>query len=318
MKNFINPINYENIFSIDSFILMIEMIKFPKTYRYIENCIAYIGIYLYFLTCIFWITISGNIEFVKQYHNTFLFLYSFSKILKIYRIYNLSYFMWFIYVLLFNLILKQYQLYIQLKNKNLVYFFDIIFGLLTFPLQQINNNIFNLIRFICLFFLLILIIIIFFNEINKKVTIIKYKEDPYEEKNKFKLSIFYFLKILMIFSFLIFISKYVIIYFFVLNKISLLKDDIKKINILILIIEIFFVILHFISFSKVTFELYFVNEANKEENNNIEKKLSMNNKIGEQNYLNNYTKVNKEDEEDEDDSSDEEENDKKKDRYDKE
>ena len=152
MNNYTNPINYKNIFSIDSFILMIEMIKFPKTYRYIENCIAYIGIYSYFLTCIFWITISGNIEFVKQYHNTFLFLYSFSKILKIYRIYNLSYFMWFIYILLCNLILKQYQSYIQLKNKNLIYFFDIIFGLLTFPLKQINYNFFNLTRFVCLFF----------------------------------------------------------------------------------------------------------------------------------------------------------------------
>ena len=43
------------------------------------------------------------------------------------------------------------------------------------------------------------------------------------------------------------------------------------------------------------------------------------NKIGEeQNYLNNYSNVNKEDEEEEDYSSDEEENDKKKDRYDKE
>ena len=316
MNNYTNPINYKNIFSIDSFILMIEMIKFPKTYRYIENCIAYIGIYSYFLTCIFWITISGNIEFVKQYHNTFLFLYSFSKILKIYRIYNLSYFMWFIYILLCNLILKQYQSYIQLKNKNLIYFFDIIFGLLTFPLNQINNNVFNLIRFICLFFLLILIIFIFFKEINKKITIIKYKEDPYEEKNKFKLSTFYFLKILMIFSFLIFTIKYIIIYFFILKNVSLLKDDIKKLNILILIIEIFFVLLHFICFSKITFELYFENERNKEENNNIEK-LSMNNKIGEQ-YINNYSIVNKEEEEDEVDSSDEEENDKKKDRYDKE
>ena len=316
MKNNTNLINYNNIFSIDSFILMIEMIKFPKTYRYIENCIAYVGIYIYFLTCIFWITISGNIEFVKQYHNTFLFLYSFSKILKIYRIYNLSYFMWFIYVLLFNSILKQYQSYIQLKNKNLIYFFDIIFGLLTFPLKQINNNFFNLIRFICLFFLLILIIFIFFKEINNKITIIKYKEDPYEEKNKFKLSIFYFLKIIMIFSFLIFTTKYIIIYFFILKNVSLLKDDIKKLNILILIIEIFFVLLHFICFSKITFELYFENERNKEENNNIEK-LSMNNKIGEQ-YINNYSIVNKEEEEDEVDSSDEEENDKKKDRYDKE
>ena len=121
----------------------------------------------------------------------------------------------------------------------------------------------------------------------------------------------------MIFSFIIFTSKYIIIYFLFLTNISLLKDDIKKINILILIIEILFVLLHFLCFSKITLEIYFENEANKEENNNIEK-LSMNNKIGEQNYLNNYTKVNKEDEEDEDDSSDEEENDKKKDRYDKE
>ena len=50
----------------------------------------------------------------------------------------------------------------------------------------------------------------------------------------------------------------------------------------------------------------------------IIEKLSIMNKIGEeQNYLNNYSNVNK-DEEDEDDSSEEEENDKKKDRYDKE
>ena len=160
-------------------------------------------------------------------------------------------------------------------------------------------------------------IFVFSNEINKKITIIKYKEDPYEKKNKFKLSIFYFLKILMIFSFMIFTSKYIIIYFLFLTNISLLKDDIKKINILILIIEILFVLLHFLCFSKITLEIYFENEANKEENNNIEK-LSMMNKIGEeQNYLNNYSNVNK-DEEDEDDSSEEEENDKKKDRYDKE
>ena len=316
MKNLTNSLNYNNFFSIDSFILMVKMMKFPKTYRYIENCIAYIGIYLYFLTCIFWMTINGNFIFVKQNHNTFLLIYSFSKILKIYRISNLSYFMWFIYIILFNLILKQYHSYIQLKNKNIIYFFDFIFGLLTFPLKQINSNFFNLTRFISLFFLLILIIFIFNNEINQKITIIKYKEDPYEEKNKLKLSIFFYLKIIMIFSFIIFILKYSIIYFLILNNVSLLKDNIKKINILILIIEILFVLFYFVGFSKITFELYFENEANKEDNNNIEKLQK--NKISEVNYLNNYSNVNKEEEEDEDDSSEEEENDKKKDRYDKE
>ena len=116
-----------NIFSLNDFILLIETIKFPKTYIFIESCICFLGIFCYFLSFIFWMTIYDKFNLIRENQNTFLLLYSLSKFIKINGLNTRNFLIWIIYVILFSLLIDQYQTYIPKKKKSFIIYFYIFF-----------------------------------------------------------------------------------------------------------------------------------------------------------------------------------------------
>jgi hypothetical protein len=252
------------IFSLNDFILVIEMIKSPKLYIFIESCICYLGIFFYFLSFIFWITIYDKFNLIRENQNTFLLLYSLSKFIKINGFNTRNFLIWIIYVILFYLLIDQYQTYIPKKKNNLLYIF--IFSFITIPIFSNIKTIINIFRFIILLIFYFYLFFTFNIEINKNnfssSNIPDVENNEYNNQKKKEIKVYNTLKITLFFILFFIFIKYILIMIFVLNDFKLPRNYIKLLYNFLLLIEVIEVLSYFSGMSIVTFYTYV-------ENNNI-------------------------------------------------
>ena len=247
-----------NIFNLNDFILLIETIKFPKTYIFIESCICFLGIFCYFLSFIFWMTIYDKFNLIRENHNTFLLLYSISKFIKTNNLITRSYLMWIIYIILFSLLLEQYQTYIPTKKNNILNI--TIFSVITIPIYSKNYFSLTLIRFILLMIFLSSLFFNFYFEINKRITMANDISNLENEEKNFKriktLKIYKTLKITLILNLFFLFLKYILMITFHSIDFNLPRTMVKMIYNTLLIIEIIEVLSYFFGMSIITFQFY--------------------------------------------------------------
>ena len=252
------------IFSLNDFILVIEMRKSPKMYIFIESCICYLGIFFYFLSFIFWMTIYDKFNLIRENQNTFLLLYSLSKFIKINGLNTRSFLIWIIYVILFSLLIDQYQAYIPKKTNHLINIF--IFSFITIPIFSNNNTVINMFRFIILLIFYFYLFFSFNIEINKNIlssnNIPDVENNEQNNQKKKAIKVYNTLKITLFFILFFILIKYILIIIFVLNDFKLPRNYIKMLYNLLLIIEVIEVLSYFSGMSIVTFYTYV-------ENNNL-------------------------------------------------
>ncbi len=307
------------IFTLNDFILVIEMIKSPKTYIFIESCICYLGIFFYFLSFIFWMTIYDKFNLIRENQNTFLLLYSLSKFIKINGLNTRNFLIWIIYVILFSLLIDQYQTYIPKKKNHLLYIF--IFSFVTFPIFSYNNTIINMFRFIILLIFYFYLFFTFNIEINKNIfsanNIPDIENDENNNQKKKAIKVYNTLKItLFLLLFFIFI-KYILIIIFVLNDFKLPRNYIKMLYNFLLLIEVIEVLSYFSGMSIVTFYTYVENnnliiskvEKNIEDIENNDENIELNSNLKNEN--DDDKEDDKDDDKDDDDEKDDEKDDTK-------